>query len=1106
MRARLSFFVVPLSLFIVRGLLAAALLFAAGCSKTANHTGPAPGIPDADALRKIADEAPLNADVHGDEAPLAAVPPAPVAKEQPDFALRLDHAEIDAHAPLQGFITASAPPGELRLLWIDGAHRIMAEFNLAALLHEQPMAGLPTPHSLWGRTDGAYTIPFSLNVPFGCIGQLQRVVLVRAAKTADAVQPAGTARTEPPLASRDAAPAIVAQTRFIVRSPQEWDDYAVLLRGGENLSAKTWAKLRQTGVCGGDCAFDGSPNPYVREALSFYSELLAPESNPLRPGEAVAKAFAAYKESRDPALLRRQPGFFEDDAQAEIAGQIEASVTARHGFQALAWSLGDGLGLNARGLPLDSDLSPGTLAVFQGWLEQRYKTLPALNAEWGAHFASWSDVKPLTTDAALAALSMARKVGAAGALPEPLASASSGRENAAAWSDFRSFSDFAFARMLCEFKTELTAKAGGARVGLFGVQEPSAFNGWDPAQLSRVLDWAEEHDAPCSRELLRSFAPSLRWLSRLNAPPASRRQDRAGETPAVLYTLWDRWLRGDNGCVIDAQTWLANGAGLRARQEDDGRRGPSHEELSPAALALAPELRALTGGMTRLRQSARLLRDPVAIYYSPRSMQLHSLLDFAATPADWMDRDALGESRHNTGLQALRAWSMLLEDLGYTPSYIHPRQLLSGVLNTSRTRVLILPRTIALSDAEAAALRDFAKRGGLVIADGDCGTFDGAGRRRNGGAGLSARPTPQFTGTEARSTEFPRGALDSDFGVARKDFQVNANNGQYAGDAKDSRVILRDAISQKKSGPSSPELRVLEPGVSAFGMWGNGASVGGAAALLSKAAGLGRFLYLNLFVDDYTTLREQPDSDAFMFLGIQAEEYEQRFGHPTGGEALRLVIGDILGDASPAPSIRIWNDDSTPLRGIRRVRWLYGQDHHIYGLLPLGRVDPETPSQIDGQSIAKPMDVWAGDGTKSHWYNVRTGVYLGSGTSVKVHLDPQRATVISALPYKVERMSLKLRRIDPRGNFKAIATLVTALNVEPADHLFHIEVSDEKGALLPAYTQNLVAKAGAQEFQVVLALNEPAGIYHLTIRDVETGVSATGDMQKDYTEYPNVEK
>ena len=59
-----------------------------------------------------------------------------------------------------------------------------------------------------------------------------------------------TEQAATPLAAREGAVRILAQTRFIVHAPQDWDDYAVLLRGGGELSEKTWAKLHQAGVSG----------------------------------------------------------------------------------------------------------------------------------------------------------------------------------------------------------------------------------------------------------------------------------------------------------------------------------------------------------------------------------------------------------------------------------------------------------------------------------------------------------------------------------------------------------------------------------------------------------------------------------------------------------------------------------------------------------------------------------------------------------------------------------------------------------------------------------------------------------------------------------------
>ena len=53
------------------------------------------------------------------------------------------------------------------------------------------------------------------------------------------------------------------------------------------------------------------------------------------------------------------------------------------------------------------------------------------------------------------------------------------------------------------------------------------------------LDWIEEHNSVAARELYRSFAPAPRCLSAFQTA-----QD------ADIGRLWDRWLRGDAGCVL----------------------------------------------------------------------------------------------------------------------------------------------------------------------------------------------------------------------------------------------------------------------------------------------------------------------------------------------------------------------------------------------------------------------------------------------------------------------------------------------------------------------------------------------------------------------------
>ena len=80
----------------------------------------------------------------------------------------------------------------------------------------------------------------------------------------------------------------------------------------------------------------------------------------------------------------------------------------------------------------------------------------------------------------------------------------------------------------------------------------------------------------------------------------------------------------------------------------------------------------------------------------------------------------------------------LIEDQGLQYRFVSYGQLEKGELLKGGYRVLVLPRSNSLSDAEAQAIRDFAQ-GGIVIADGEPGIFNEHSRRlRNRGSQISS--------------------------------------------------------------------------------------------------------------------------------------------------------------------------------------------------------------------------------------------------------------------------------------------------------------------------------------------------------------------------------
>jgi hypothetical protein len=284
---------------------------------------------------------------------------------------------------------------------------------------------------------------------------------------------------------------------------------------------------------------------------------------------------------------------------------------------------------------------------------------------------------------------------------------------------------------------------------------------------------------------------------------------------------------------------------------------------------------------------------------------------------------------------------------------------------------------------------------------------------------------------------------------------------------------------------------VLEPGVIANGGRSHGASDGGAAALLTRAHGRGLFVYLNLSLQDYAQRRLTKDAGGFAFQGMSAEEYAKAYGQPTGGEALRLVIGDMLNEALPGSELQVRTLAGTPVRGVRRVSFDLGKERRLFGLMR---------SAGDGGGA---LDAWVGLEGRWHWYNARDGVYLGCEQSLKVALEPHRATVLAALPYAVERIAAKVRRSDPRGAFKIALAVVT----KPEDcgtHVLRLEVRDPSGKTMPQYTRNEVADGGRWNGEIVFGLNEPVGAYRLLVRDVLTGKTVEAALEKLAAEYASV--
>lgn len=849
--------------------------------------------------------------------------------------------------------------------------------------------------------------------------------------------------------------------------------------------------------------------------------LLPPQANALQSNATDIQRANDYAATRDAAKLKRSTPFFDETALAAAKTAIAQSATSLGSGAALGWNLSDGLtplAITPIARPLDDDRSPLMLQVFRGWLESQYPSINALNKQWGTKFVHWHDIVPPTTDdvkiahnpayaalmkemlappppppppAAPAAVVPAPGTPAAtGVAPAPAAPVAAtnplptpvlpkdvriddppkhpervwdvregvkgftllpnelppvGHENYSAWSDWRAFNDFVYNRLLREYSA--TARASGIQtpIGLSHSLPPLAYNNTDMAQLGRSIQWIEPGEGSVLRDVLRDLAPQVKRLTRLDGGAHS------------LFRLWDHWLRGDTGVI--ASPAVANEPTM-------------NQELNFIARTLEP-----------VRQRTTRAVDPIGIYYSPRSMQLHWMLDSAADGSWWLQRTPADEKRRNGGLLQFEAWRMLLDDLGYEPGYIQPEFVLNGGLRRSKLKVLILPKVLALSEHEAVELRAWVKLGGIVIADGACGMFDEHGKRRQ---------APNLN-------EWPMGILDSDFGLQRTGATLLERNGAYTGVEKD-RVYLKDRVTGYAFGPSTNELRVLEPDVMQAGSYCHAVSTAGASALMSKAAGLGRMIYLNLAFQDYPELRKKPFCDDFDFEGISLNDYSKKFGQPPGGEALRLVVSDMLSEIVPENPIKLFNADGQPLRGVKRAHFDAGNGSRVVVLLPNGllslndinRTDAATAEKFNAAHAKPAWITLAGD---YHWYDVRTGVEVGHGDSAQITLLPDRATVLVALPYQTPKVRLVSRRTDPRGVYRVQANLVSA-DVPDSKHVFRADLVSPTGESEPVASLTDAERGGAT-WVIQLPADAPTGNHRLVIQDLLTGKRAETNLLKD---------
>jgi len=485
---------------------------------------------------------------------------------------------------------------------------------------------------------------------------------------------------------------------FIVSPPDNvWSDYQIIM--WQRQTPNGYAALKRLGITAGMVQSDRSDKPGSRVLeqidtmldvdLGWYLENIATDFySPYHQWSAdrpknwrLLEAKQRYwANPHDMAALTREPSLSDPEWLGKISDRLIGNVSALRRYRPLFYNLADEPGIADLSAFWDFDLSAPSLAAMREWLKTQYRDLVQLNEEWGSAFPSWDAVVPMMTRDAIKRTD----------------------QNFAAWADFKEWMDVAFARALKRGSDAVHAADPDGLSAIEGAQIPG-WGGYDYSRLANSLDAMELYGYGDNIEMLRSFNPNAVMLT-----------TSFGGGQAEEHRVWRELLRGARGLVVwdDANGFIGKDDAVG----DRGREAARYFE----------EIR---GGLGAMLINSRRHIDPIAILDSPASMRIGWLLDHKSKGEAWSRRSASSEYEDNPIRTSVRNYARTIEHMGLQHRFVSNEQVGKGELNAAACRVLILPRTIALSAPVAEAIRDFVKRGGTLIADGDPGIFDEHGKR-----------------------------------------------------------------------------------------------------------------------------------------------------------------------------------------------------------------------------------------------------------------------------------------------------------------------------------------------------------------------------------------
>ena len=576
-------------------------------------------------------------------------------------------------------------------------------------------------------------------------------------------------------------------------------------------------------------------------------------------------------------LTIRPHSLADPDTLKQLKEHLDRNVKATRKGLVLAYAFDDEISLGSYVVPCDVDSHPLSLMWFRHWLRNKYQTIYSLNRSWSTDYKTFDEVIPKSFGEVRAETH------------KPFLS----KWNLAPWMEFRQFMDFQFAQVLTKLTRYTNAIDPNIPAGFVGAQGPGPWGGYDYAKVSRVVQWMENYDIHGSNEILRSF-----WNH--DRRPIMKTFSSAKDPKLDSWFLWYYMLHGNQAVIAWPEGWFRS----------------SGNEIAPHILANKETFEEIQGKISEPIVNPKTVfdPDPIGIYYSHPSLQVGWVMDAIVHGKNWVNRNGSIDNKNQTAGVLRNVWCKVLEDLGLQYDFITYLDVEEEMVKLNKKfKVIVLPKTVCLSDKEAQALKEFVHDGGILIADYLCGLMDQHGKGRE------------------------RGVLDDLFGVVRNESAGYMNGGGLTEiDGEKYQKSFLDRFSNYDGAYRYREIVVFERGTK---------HQRGCKAIEIKK-------FLGQFHQSSVVIENQFGKGRTFYLNLSPLEYwapDKRFSKY--GRNFRKIVSDIMHTAKLSPRLRIYEGDHV-ISMIEPLYWRNGNKNYI-GLVKNPTEQKELPqlgnlSEIQG--------------------------------------------------------------------------------------------------------------------------------------------------------------